>query len=143
MPKGRHKRRTPTAAKRRTKRIASRHFFTARRLRKKVVTDVISRRGRPHIMAAPAVGQPITAQEFFLQSTAIDAFSYDPRKQILEITFVQGGTYWFFAVPPDVWGFFRLASSKGRFFHKNIYGHWSGRKGNRVYHPRYNYRRVR
>lgn len=116
--------------------------FAARRLRKTKVTDVVSMRGREHVMAAPGPTQPQTAQDLFLQSTAIDTFAYDPKQQILEIKFVKGGKYQFYDVPWVVYGGLLTASSKGRYFHNHLYGYWSGREGSKIYHPKYNYRKI-
>jgi len=92
-----------------------------------VVTKVISPRGRQllplsDIRGAPAPGQPQTAQNIVLESTAIAGFRYDPEKKILEITFVSGAVYWYHGV--DLLTVEKLASpftkSKGRYFVNNI-----------------------
>ncbi|KKN03519.1 hypothetical protein LCGC14_1106860 [marine sediment metagenome] len=101
--------------------IASRPNFTT------IVTKVISPRGRQvlpltDIRGAPAAGQPTSAQNIVLESTAIAAFRYAPNRKILEITFVSGAIYQYHGV--DLLTVEKLASpftrSKGRYFVNNI-----------------------
>ncbi len=116
-------RKAPARRRRRNERITGkeRPKFTT------VVTKVISPRGRQllplsDIRGAPAPGQPQTAQNIVLESTAIAGFRYDPEKKILEITFVSGAVYWYHGV--DLLTVEKLASpftkSKGRYFVNNI-----------------------
>jgi len=118
--------------------------------RTEAVHYVISPRGRrmddrgmydPH--GKPAEGMPLSPQDYFLLSRAIRHMAYHERRGILEILFSTGHIYQYLGVPEAVWIAFQMAQSKGKYFHKHIYGYWSGKKGSKVYHPVYNYRRVR
>ena len=55
-----------------------------------------------------------------MPSTAIRRFAYDPESRALDVTFVTGRRYRYFAVPGEIARGFREASSKGRFFNARI-----------------------
>lgn len=55
-----------------------------------------------------------------MPSTAIRRFAYDPDARALDVTFVTGRRYRYFAVPGEVAKAFRSAMSKGRFFNARI-----------------------
>lgn len=55
-----------------------------------------------------------------MPSTAIRRFAYDPDARALDVTFVTGRRYRYFAVPGEVAKAFRGAMSKGRFFNARI-----------------------
>ena len=59
-----------------------------------------------------------------MPSTAIRRFSYDPDASALDVTFVTGRRYRYFAVPGDLAREFREAFSKGRFFNARIRDHF-------------------
>ena len=121
--------------------------FVCRGRLTQVVNVVISSRGRgmsrgvTDPFATPPEEQPQSTQDYFLSSRAIRRMAYNPNTQTLEIIFQTGYGYQFFKVPMSVWINLQQASSKGRFFMSQIYGHWTGPKGSMTYHPNYNYRR--
>ena len=53
-------------------------------------------------------------------SSAIDWIDYNKSTQELYITFKSGKTYTYYGVPESIYLSFLDASSKGRFFRKNI-----------------------
>lgn len=55
-----------------------------------------------------------------MPSTAIRAAFYDPQARALDLTFVTGRRYRYFAVPDAVAEGFRAARSKGAFFNHRI-----------------------
>jgi len=55
-----------------------------------------------------------------MPSTAIRRFAYDPDASALEVTFITGRRYRYFAVPGDLAQEFCEAFSKGRFFNAHI-----------------------
>ena len=59
-----------------------------------------------------------------MPSTAIRRFTYDADACALDVTFVTGRRYRYFAVPGDVAQAFREAFSKGRFFNARIRDHY-------------------
>jgi lysyl-tRNA synthetase class 2 len=59
-----------------------------------------------------------------MPSTAIRHFTYDPGARALDVTFVTGRRYRYFAVPGEVARDFREASSWGRFFNARIRDHF-------------------
>jgi hypothetical protein len=85
-----------------------------------VVERIVSQRNRPHAMAAPQAGQPLSAQDYWMTSTAIKSAAYDDRRAILQINFVKGGSYLYYNVPEWVWLALNSAASKGRYFYYNI-----------------------
>jgi hypothetical protein len=48
-------------------------------------------------------------------STAIEAFRYLPREQVLQIAYVKGRYVYDFPCPPDLYKAFLVAPSKGRY----------------------------
>lgn len=123
--------------------------FVGRGARTEVVNLVISTRGRPLTRGVvspfdqPPETMPQSVQDYFLGSRAIRRMAYNPDSAILEIVFQNGYHYQFFSVPINLWINFQQAQSKGRFFHDQIYGYWSGPKGSMTYHPNFQYRRLR
>jgi len=55
-----------------------------------------------------------------MPSTAIRAFRYDGDQSALDVTFVTGRRYRYFAVPPAVVQGLETAGSKGRYFNVAI-----------------------
>jgi hypothetical protein len=53
-------------------------------------------------------------------SSVIKAYSYDPQRQALRITFVSGRIYVYDAVPEAVASGLKLAFAKGEYFNKHI-----------------------
>lgn len=101
------------------------------------VTEVTSMRGRIHPMAQQPFDQPTSVQDEFVASTAIKSYSYSTARRILIIRFVSGGSKTYLGVPKGVVRGLNVAQSKGRYFHRMIYGTWSGPKGKKKYTPRY------
>lgn len=60
-----------------------------------------------------------------MPSTAIRRFAYDPESRALEVTFVTGRRYRYFAVPGEVARAFGEASSWGRFFNASVRDHYA------------------
>ena len=56
----------------------------------------------------------------FPDSAAVRAIAYDARRHMLDVTFVDGGTYRYFDMPEEVFDRFRNAESAGRFMHEEI-----------------------
>ncbi|CAN7482590.1 KTSC domain-containing protein [Phenylobacterium sp. LjRoot225] len=59
-----------------------------------------------------------------VESTAVHAIDYDPRRQTLWVTFVSGERYLYLDVPAEVHQAFLEAESKGRFFQAQIRGRY-------------------
>ena len=57
-------------------------------------------------------------------SSNIQSIRYDSNTQVLEVTFLNGGTYQYFDVPDHVSQSFEQAPSKGEFLAANIKGHY-------------------
>jgi hypothetical protein len=55
-----------------------------------------------------------------MPSTVIRDFQYDSDREELDVTFVSGKIYRYFAVPNDVYVELSVATSKGRFFNRWI-----------------------
>lgn len=55
-----------------------------------------------------------------MPSSAIREIDYDPERQRLMLTFVNGKSYIYDDVPPDVFEAFEAAPSKGAFFNHTI-----------------------
>lgn len=55
-----------------------------------------------------------------MPSTAIRAAFYRPEERVLDLTFVTGRRYRYFAVPPEVAEGFAAARSKGAWFNARI-----------------------
>ena len=104
---------------------------------------VVSQRGRTHYMEAPLPGMPETPQKLTMESEVISKFKYDIPSKTLRIWFTSGQVYDYYNVPESVVMVLAQAQSKGRYFHDNIYGYWSGKPGSKVLHPDYQFRRIR
>lgn len=63
-----------------------------------------------------------------VESAAIEAIDYDPRRRRLRVTFVSGEVYAYAAVPGEVHRAFIAAESKGRFFQAQIRGRYAYKK---------------
>ena len=59
-----------------------------------------------------------------MPSTAIRRFAYNPDSRALDVTFVTGRRYRYFAVPGEVARGLSRALSKGRFFNARIRDHF-------------------
>jgi len=57
-------------------------------------------------------------------SSNIESIRYDEEQSLLEVTFLNGGTYQYFDVPSHVSQAFEQAESKGQFLAANIKGHY-------------------
>jgi len=55
-----------------------------------------------------------------MPSTVIDKFFYDTDRRMLTVIFRSGKAYGYIDVPQDVYLSLRAATSKGRYFNKNI-----------------------
>lgn len=146
----RHKKRVQTAKQYQVKRVSTRHIrksIKRGQLKVRKTTLEVRRprslRGRTQLMEAPALGQPIQPQDLLVGSTALRRFKYYIEQQRLRVWFTTGHVYDYLKVPESVVLILASAQSKGRTFHELIYGHWSGKKGSMIYHPNYNYRRIR
>ena len=153
----RHKPRVPRAQQLAVQRQVKRRVsgsYKARQKRKgrhiEIQGIVRSQRGRidPSTgsidpLRKPALGMPMSKQDYFLLSTAIANMSWDRKKWILEIEFTTGHVYQFIGVNEGKWIMLRDAPSKGLAFHKLIYGYWTGPKGNKTYHPKYKEVRIK
>ena len=84
------------------------------------VKRAVSRRGRRHAMEQAAIGQPQTAQDVLMESTAIRRFKYYIGEKRLRIWFVSKHVYDYYNVPESVVLDLSEASSKGRYFYYNI-----------------------
>jgi hypothetical protein len=62
-----------------------------------------------------------------MPSSVIKAFSYEPERQALRITFVSGRTYIYDAVPEAVASGMKLAFAKGEYFNKHIRNRYRAR----------------
>lgn len=61
-----------------------------------------------------------------MPSMLIRESRYDPQTQTLSVWLVTNGKrYDYLGVPPDTYGAFRAAFSKGRFFNRHIRGHFA------------------
>ena len=59
-----------------------------------------------------------------MPSTVIRAASYDPDRQVLDVTFTTGRRYLYQDVPPGAADRFQAAFSKGRHFNAHIRDHY-------------------
>lgn len=114
------RRKRVTAVTKRKRRLAIKRAQV--RFRKKTieVRRAVSVRGRPHVMARPALGQPEQPQDVLLESTAIRRFKYYIEERRLRIWWVEGGVYDYFNVPEGVVLDLSQAPSKGRYVYYNI-----------------------
>lgn len=55
-------------------------------------------------------------------SSNIDSIRYENEQFVLEVTFLNGGIYQYFDVPPHIVGDFKQAGSKGEFLAREIKG---------------------
>jgi hypothetical protein len=53
-------------------------------------------------------------------SSNIRSIGYDPTATVLEVTFKNGSTYRYEAVPAEVHAGFLIAASHGKYFHAHI-----------------------
>lgn len=61
----------------------------------------------------------------FVTSSNLDEVGYDDEKETMDITFLSGSTYRYFDVPMDEYEQLIKASSKGRYFWRNIRDNYS------------------
>jgi len=64
-----------------------------------------------------------------VSSTALSAVDYDEERRTLRVSFVKGGTWTYFGVPPQVASGLRNALSKGTFFNIAIRGQYAYSRG--------------
>jgi hypothetical protein len=50
-----------------------------------------------------------------INSTTIKSVTYNELDQICQINFLDGGVYWYFGVPQDIYDDFLKAKSKGQY----------------------------
>jgi len=87
----------------------------ARGLRRKA----IGRRGK--VTGGERLGIP----HIPMVSSNVESAAYDPKQQILEVSFLSGSTYQYYSVPRNVWTSFQRAPSPGRFVWRTLRG-WGG-----------------
>jgi hypothetical protein len=63
-----------------------------------------------------------------MPSTAIERISYDEAAREMQVKFVGGGTYTYYAVPKSVYAAFRASSAKGTFLNKFIKSRYDFRR---------------
>jgi len=61
-----------------------------------------------------------TKESNFPESSAISAARYFSRTHRLEVTFRSGSAYLYYDILPRIFEEFRMADSKGRYFHEHI-----------------------
>ena len=61
-------------------------------------------------------------------STEIEWIGYEQKRNMLQVEFIEGGTYQYDNVPSVVYEDFLNAPSHGRFFETEIKGHYPFRK---------------
>jgi hypothetical protein len=61
-------------------------------------------------------------------STEIEWIGYEEKKNMLQVEFIEGGTYQYQNVPKVVFDQFLQAPSHGRFFESSVKGKYSYRK---------------
>jgi hypothetical protein len=79
----------------------------------------------PHDTNEPQPASCIAIERSRVESTAIASLGYEAQHQILEIEFSSGTVYQYFDVPPDVYGQFLTAGSKGVWFNQAIRSRFS------------------
>lgn len=57
-------------------------------------------------------------------SSNVESVRYDDEQNVLEVTFLNGGVYQYFDVPPQVADAFERADSKGSFLASDIKGNY-------------------
>ncbi|MBU3156342.1 KTSC domain-containing protein [Clostridium estertheticum] len=67
-------------------------------------------------------------ERFQVESSNIDAITYDENSCILEIEFKAGGAYEYSDVPMYVYDELMSADSKGRYANQNIYKNYTTNK---------------
>lgn len=55
-----------------------------------------------------------------ISSSNLDSAGYDEAEQIMEVSFLNGGTYRYYNVPKDVWEEFLVANTPGQYFYHHI-----------------------
>lgn len=55
-----------------------------------------------------------------IPSSNIDDAGYDEKTQVMEVSFLNGGTYRYSNVPKHVWDAFLAANTPGQYFYHNI-----------------------
>lgn len=92
--------------------------------KKETVARVYSQRWETKLAQHAVAYKPYTTEQTpSLESTAIHSMKYDPKTNLLWITFWGykqrhvGDTYVYYRVPENVWVALNEASSKGRFFY--------------------------
>lgn len=55
-----------------------------------------------------------------IESSNLDEAGYDEKTQILEASFLNGGTYRYYGVPKHVWEEFLAGNTPGQYFYHNI-----------------------
>lgn len=102
-------------------------FRGRRSTRKETVERVYSERRETKAVSPMVAYAPYATEQLpSLESTAINAMKYDPKTNLLWITFwgykqkYVGSTYVFYKVPPSMWTGLNEASSKGRYFYYMI-----------------------
>lgn len=69
-------------------------------------------------MTRPRAATPTGGE---LESSCLHDFDYDPKTQVLGVTFLQSGAHYrYFNVPPQKVTGLRESNSKGRYFNANI-----------------------
>ncbi len=68
------------------------------------------------------------AKRIPITSNLIGAYRYDPDTGTLEIEFLSGEVWQYQSVPPEVWQNFEAASSKGRYYLREIKGKYDAKK---------------
>lgn len=63
-------------------------------------------------------------------SSSLNSVGYDPKRQILEVEFVDGDVYQYFDVPRQTYEAFMQAESMGQFMNWRIKGYHSYRRIN-------------
>lgn len=107
--------------------------FRGRRARgKETVSRVYSERFETKAISPMVAYKPYETEQLISgESTAIYAMKYDPKTNLLWITFwgykqrYVGSTYVYYRVPYNLWVALNEASSKGRFFYFNIRSRFS------------------
>jgi len=102
--------------------------FRGRRARGlETVSRVYSERFETKAISPMVAYKPYETEQLVSgESTAIYAMKYDPKTNLLWITFwgyqqrYVGSTYVYYRVPYEIWVALNEASSKGRFFYYNI-----------------------
>ena len=73
---------------------------------------------------AEPVREPAPISRAAVQSTSLASVGYDSAGKILEVEFLTGAVYRYMGVPEKVYRDLLAADSKGKYFSKNIRGHY-------------------